>query len=277
VTIGHNEPPPHLEPLMIGAFIPRLIDTIKARYNATERGVGTGFYDLDEMLGALRPGSITVVAGTPGAGKTTLALGIAANVAAAGTPTLIVSNKLPAADITQRLLALTGKINGVKLRDGRLTEHDWAGIKTASATLEHMPLVITDHIVTIEQFTTVFDQIHPSDAPTLTVIDRIDPLIAGAPATIDKLRVIATARSCAMIATTTTQSSSAHDPAHQSRHLADLVDAVITIKHPGSPTGSTTPVQVHVTRNRFGPTGTTQLVNHTSIPAFSNSAHDRGC
>lgn len=46
-----------------------------------DRGLKTGFTELDECIGGLRPGKLIVVAARPGMGKTALALNIAENVA----------------------------------------------------------------------------------------------------------------------------------------------------------------------------------------------------
>jgi replicative DNA helicase len=269
VTTSHKASPPHLEPVPICALTASLLETLRTRYGAREAGVRTGFYDLDEMLGALRPGSITVVTGAPAAGKTTLALCIAASAAKIGNPTAIVSNKLAAADLAQRLLAIIGRIDGVKLRDGRLSENDWAAVDAAAAILQRLPLHIADHVTTIGQFTEIIDVLTERVPPTMIVIDRIDLLTTSAdvPAVINILRTIATHRSCSVIATTNMSEGQATESADPLMQLAELVDATISLELE-TLTTQLTPTLVHVSRNRFGPTGTARLLRDASVPAF---------
>src|SRR5690606_31566290 len=49
-------------------------------------GLPTGFVDLDRILSGLRPANLVVVAGRPGMGKSSLALGMAVEAAGTGAP-----------------------------------------------------------------------------------------------------------------------------------------------------------------------------------------------
>lgn len=81
------------------------VDSVSSR-------IGTGFSELDTVLGGgLMPGSVALMAGEPGIGKSTLLLQVAANVAA-NIPTLYVSGEESASQ--------------VKLRADRLAQHKQA-------------------------------------------------------------------------------------------------------------------------------------------------------
>lgn len=255
----------------ISAIRPSLLDIVGVRFAGLDHGCRTGFYDLDEMLGALRPGSINLLTGPPAIGKTTLALGIAANAAAAGTTVLIASNKLPTSEVAQRLLAITGRIDGVKLREGRLNEDDWATIGTAVADMERTQLHIADHVSTIEQLASTVDDLPAADTTRLVIIDRIDPLTApDLPATIGTIRALAHERSIAFVATTSASGASRRSEPRQDELLADLVDAAIALGPSSTSTETLTLIDAHVVRNRYGPTGTAQLIRQTPIPTFLN-------
>jgi len=65
--------------------------------------VSTGLGDLDRVLGGgLVPGSVTLLAGEPGIGKSTLLLQLLAGVAAAGHPCLLVSGEESHAQVAGR-------------------------------------------------------------------------------------------------------------------------------------------------------------------------------
>lgn len=75
--------------------------------NATGRVWKTGFEPLDGAIGGgMRAGSLILLAGPQGLGKSTFALQVARNVAASGRPVVFFSYEHDAEDLTQKLLAL---------------------------------------------------------------------------------------------------------------------------------------------------------------------------
>jgi DNA repair protein RadA/Sms len=105
----------------------------------------TGEAELDRVLGGgLVPGSVVLLAGEPGCGKSTLCLSVAAKAAAEGAPTLFVTGEESAAQVRLR----AG-------RTGALTEHLWVAAETdLSAVLAHIEavqpgLLIVDSVQTI--------------------------------------------------------------------------------------------------------------------------------
>ena len=70
----------------------------------TDNRIMTGFPSLDKMLGGLRPGTLNVIAGAPGVGKTALAIEIAVNCAKDGHKVGIFSLEMSKDEITQRIV-----------------------------------------------------------------------------------------------------------------------------------------------------------------------------
>ncbi len=66
-------------------------------------GLATGFMDLDRKLAGLQPANLVVVASRPGMGKSSLALGIAINVAALDEPVAIFSLEMSKEELVQRI------------------------------------------------------------------------------------------------------------------------------------------------------------------------------
>jgi DNA repair protein RadA/Sms len=105
----------------------------------------TGEAELDRVLGGgLVPGSVVLLAGEPGSGKSTLCLSVAAKAAGEGSPTLYVTGEESAAQVRLR----AG-------RTGALNEHLWVAAETdLSAVLAHIEtvqpgLLIVDSVQTI--------------------------------------------------------------------------------------------------------------------------------
>jgi DNA repair protein RadA/Sms len=91
---------------------------------AEERRIGTGFTGVDRVLGGgLVPGSVVLVAGAPGIGKSTLLLQLASRLTRAGHPCLIASGEEARGQIALRArrLGVDGAdlsfINGRELAD----------------------------------------------------------------------------------------------------------------------------------------------------------------
>jgi len=70
---------------------------------AEERRIGTGFAGVDRVLGGgLVPGSVVLLAGAPGIGKSTLLLQLASRLTSAGHPCLIASGEEGRAQVAAR-------------------------------------------------------------------------------------------------------------------------------------------------------------------------------
>ncbi len=81
-------------------------------YLTTPERIPTGIGPLDRSLqGGIKQGALTVIAGTPGAGKTALAVQIAAN-AAKSRPVLFVSGELDRKAVWFRIASLTSLTTG---------------------------------------------------------------------------------------------------------------------------------------------------------------------
>jgi replicative DNA helicase len=109
-------------------------------------GVPTGYIDLDERLYGLQPSSLVIVGARPAMGKTSFALGIAANAAVeARVPTLVFSLEMSHDELTQRLLVSEARVDASRIRNGRLADSDWPKISQAIARLGDAPLFIDDN------------------------------------------------------------------------------------------------------------------------------------
>ena len=114
---------------------------------APQEGLETGFADLDEVMGPLRCGELTVLGGRPASGKTSLAVCIASNVAAAGTAVLLFSMEMPHEQIGERLLAMGSGVPLNRIRRSRKFEPDET--RRMSQVIEpgrigHYPIFIDD-------------------------------------------------------------------------------------------------------------------------------------
>ncbi len=109
-------------------------------------GVPTGYTDLDEQLSGLQPSNLIIVGARPGAGKTSFALGAAANAAMVhNVPVAFFSLEMDRQEIAQRFISAEARVESSRLRNGRLQESDWGKIAHAIGRLSEAPLFIDDN------------------------------------------------------------------------------------------------------------------------------------
>jgi replicative DNA helicase len=109
-------------------------------------GTATGYHDLDALLLGMQPSTLTIIAARPGAGKTSLALGMAQNVALHGRkPVLFFSMEMGYLELTKRLLAAEARVPSRKLQTGKLSEHEWPRVNQAIGRLAEAPFFIDDN------------------------------------------------------------------------------------------------------------------------------------
>ncbi|MGI9029601.1 MAG: replicative DNA helicase [Ilumatobacteraceae bacterium] len=108
-------------------------------------GTATGYHDIDELLSGLQPSTLTIVGARPAMGKTGFGLGIATHVAqSTGRPVLFFSLEMGHHELTQRILSSEARVDSTLIRNGRLSESDWAKIGRAIGRLE-VPLFLDDN------------------------------------------------------------------------------------------------------------------------------------
>ena len=108
-------------------------------------GTATGYNDLDELLSGLQPSTLNIIGARPAMGKTSLGLGMATHVAqTTAKPVLVFSLEMGHNELTQRILSSEAQVESTKMRNGRLSEADWARIGRAIGRLE-VPLFLDDN------------------------------------------------------------------------------------------------------------------------------------
>ena len=140
VTVGSNLRP--------GVSLDHALDLALAKADEAARregpiGIGTGFPAIDEQLGGLEDGTLTVLAGRPGMGKSSLGWQIALNVARMGVGVLAISLEMNAAELGRRALSLVSGVGVTTMKKGR-----HAGVAgrlvEARRELHGLPLTIED-------------------------------------------------------------------------------------------------------------------------------------
>jgi replicative DNA helicase len=124
------------------------LDDLESRYGDDSELIGmpTGFDEIDKKLHGLQRSNLVILAARPGMGKTSLALGLAKNVAiGTGKPVVFFSMEMGALELTKRLLSMEAGVDATKLWTANLTEPDWGKISHAVGRLAEAQLHIDDN------------------------------------------------------------------------------------------------------------------------------------
>lgn len=126
-----------------------VIEDLDRRYSADEvtltSGTPTGLDSLDLLTSGLHDGDLTIIAGRPAMGKTSLALGIGQHIATeVGEPVLVFTLESGAGKVARRILASTGQIDSHRIRNASILDEQWSQLTYAIGQLKGKPFYIDD-------------------------------------------------------------------------------------------------------------------------------------
>ena len=119
------------------------------------RGLATGYHQLDRMLNPFLPGQLIVVGARPAVGKTSFAVNVATNIAAAyGCNIGMFSMEMTDIEIALRVLSAETEIPAGRFREHRLDEKHWDRINQVAQKM-HTSKFYIDHSagLTIQEIT----------------------------------------------------------------------------------------------------------------------------
>ncbi len=156
--------------------VARNIDIIDAKYNGSvQSGLSTGLVELDKLVRGLRKKTVTIVAGLPGSGKTTLGLQIAQHIACNGLGVgMVFSLEMPEEELANRALASIGSIDLQLLDNGKLEDDDWPRLTSAVNKIMDKPLYLSDKSgLTVPRIRSICRQVKRKHGLDVVVIDYI--------------------------------------------------------------------------------------------------------
>lgn len=151
----------------------------------------TGFAGLDAMTQGLRRGSLVVLAGSTGMGKTALALNLARNISLRGEVAVhICALDSSPTTLLQRMVASLCSVEGSRIVSSRLTAEEWPRLGEAMAQLSAAPLFFSGApISTVATIRACIQELAVQSSPPLglVVVDGLQ-LLGGDPA--DQLKAL---------------------------------------------------------------------------------------
>lgn len=105
--------------------------------------IPTGIIRLDDQFSGLHRGDLVLLQARPAIGKTAIAITLARNMVARGTPALFYTGEMPAAQIMARLVAMEAKVPAYKFRSGKLNPLEWTKFTDAATRMQDHPLYVS--------------------------------------------------------------------------------------------------------------------------------------
>lgn len=142
----HEQDAPEQGAVVIKRVVDMLSNPVKR-----DQWVMTGIPSLDRNTGGLRPGEVMVIGGSPGHGKSALAIQIAAHAACRGGKSILIfSLEMTNEQVIMRSIANIGQVSFTKLRQGKLDT--WDGVIYAADKLSASRIWLHDKSgLTIDQ------------------------------------------------------------------------------------------------------------------------------
>ncbi len=131
----------------IKEIVRQALDNIEAasRSKSDVTGLATGFVDLDARTSGFQPSDLILIAARPSMGKTAFALNIAEYMAFRSNLTVaFFSLEMSRDQLANRLFAMESRVDSQKLRNGNLTDNEWASLAEAAGMIGNSRLIIDD-------------------------------------------------------------------------------------------------------------------------------------
>ena len=144
-------------------------------------GISSGFLDLDRLTHGLGRGSLIIVAGRPGMGKTTFALNVAEHAAIRQQKTVgVFSLEMGQQELALRILASESEVKFGKLRSGLYSQAEAVKLIDTMKTISRSPLFIDDSAApTILEVASKARRLKAEKDLSLLVIDYLQLMQAG--------------------------------------------------------------------------------------------------
>lgn len=143
-------------------------------------GLGTDYYDLDDMTGGLQPGELIIVAARPSMGKTSLALNLTERVAGKGAGVAFFSLEMSNQQVIQNMLCNRAQIDGQAMRKGRITDVQYKRLLDEADRLYEAPIFVDDTPgVTATQLRAKCRRLKQKHDIQMVVVDYLQLMSAG--------------------------------------------------------------------------------------------------
>src|SRR5262249_10766669 len=279
------------------------IDTRHQREQWTISGLPTGFIDLDDKTAGLQESELIIIAARPSVGKTALSLNLAPHIAVhEGHPVFFVSLEQSRIEIAERLLCAQARVDSFKLRKGHLSSEEHHKLSASAGELREAKIFIDDspgqNMLRIAANARRLKLRHKIKAVFVDYLQLVEPddrtasrqeQVAGISR---RLKFLAKKLRIPVVSFAQLNRGVEHRTDNTPR-LADLresgsieqdADTVMLLHRPemytrgeeGGPSPDEGRLEIHIAKQRNGPTGEINLTYIKQFMRFENFAVDTG-
>lgn len=174
----------------IAALASAAFDEIEKQSRGESVFLPTGIADLDNAIGGLFPGEVTVLGARPAVGKSAMAAFIGANLASKGHKVGVCSLEMSPVQYMKRLLAAFSGVDGKKLRTGRhISPDEWERLGDALCTISEWNMPFSFSVNTIEELASEARRRKDTSGLDLLIIDYMQLLRVKRPVESEFVRV----------------------------------------------------------------------------------------
>lgn len=164
-------------PVLVDDFFRELEQALADRAKGIKPGITTGLSELDSLTFGWRPSTLNVIGARTSCGKTTLAVNFAAAAALAGKQVAYFTVEMRAARIAGKITSLISGVNGGKIANADLNDHEVQRVYEAGQKLAGLGLRVNDKAGrTIETVESEAWRLHRQGKLDMLVVDYVQQL-----------------------------------------------------------------------------------------------------
>jgi replicative DNA helicase len=168
-------------PKKLSEYMPGVLGDIDDASSHKEMaGVPSGYSDLDKKTAGHQRGSLCIIAGRPGMGKTSFMNCLATNAVKDGFGVLFFTAETGGKEFALRTLSTEAKINSMLAKRGKLADEDYSRVAASVGAIEGWEYHIDDTIdVTVETILSRGQQAKVSGLADIIFVDYIQKLTSS--------------------------------------------------------------------------------------------------
>ena len=157
-------------------------DTVIKRYKEQKKrreagedivSLSTGINQLDNVIGGWQPGTLTVIGGRQGHGKSTLAMDFSFKLILEGHPTLYISLEQGSIEIFLYHIQKYTTYSPLSIKQGNLTPDQEPLLKKAIEKFSKLPLFISDNSRTLSDIVNTVRSLHLAEGIEVVILDYL--------------------------------------------------------------------------------------------------------
>ena len=253
-------------------------------------GLATGFYELDKLIGGLKPQQLFILAARPAVGKTSLALSVIEHLALDGGLAVgFFSLEMSGKELLHRIACSRARVDGLRMNDGSASEQEIQKMALAAGKIVKAPLHICDAGgLTIAQLTVRARRMVQQHGIKILFVDYLGLLRSGEKGrsryeetTLVSNALKALAKELNLPIVALAQLNRDTEREIRVPRLSDLrdsgaieqdADIVALLHRDEDQTGETQTVSVILAKQRSGRTGKVDLTFHRAFTRFENKS-----